>query len=79
MIQQQITNAFSELQRKTLHNIQVETAYVWAGRAIAAKKLNKLHDAQEYAHEALEHAALAGSNVYAEINAYVRAILCEGS
>jgi hypothetical protein len=45
---------------KTLRQIQHETAYVWAGRAIAAQMMGHPADAIEYAHEAIEHAALSG-------------------
>ena len=60
--------ALGELQAMTLKQIQVETAYKWAGRALAAANLGRGHDAIEYAHEALEHAALSGKdNVLREI------------
>jgi|688.fasta_scaffold28429_20 hypothetical protein len=49
-----------ELREKTLKQIQIETAIKWAGRAAAAASMNLHHDAIEYAHEAVEHAALAG-------------------
>jgi hypothetical protein len=55
-------DAIDELQALTLKQIQVETAYKWAGRALAAASLGKGHDAIEYAHEALEHAALSGKD-----------------
>ena len=55
--------ALNELQSMSLKQIQVETAYKWAGRALAAAHLGKSHDAIEYAHEALEHAALSGRDV----------------
>ena len=54
--------ALGELQDMTLKQIQVETAYKWAGRALAAANLGLGHDAIEYAHEALEHAALSGKD-----------------
>jgi len=47
-------------QGKTLRSIQHETSLVWAGRAIAAQMAGKPADAIEYAHEAVEHAALSG-------------------
>ena len=66
-----IEKAKNELTKKTLGTIQEETAYVWGARAVAAFKLwqetnhrNLLSDALEYRHESLEHAALAGPNVY---------------
>jgi hypothetical protein len=62
--------AIEELKAKTLRDIQVETAKKWAHRAWAARamtlaaptkdKLKWVHDATEYEHEALEHAALSG-------------------
>lgn len=55
-----VRNAIDELLRVDLHAIQIETARVWCGRAIAAALLGMQQDAREYAHEALEHAALAG-------------------
>lgn len=48
-------------QGKTLRAIQHETALVWAGRAIAAQMTGRSADAIEYAHEAIEHAALSGT------------------
>lgn len=47
-------------QGKTLRAIQHETALVWGGRAIAAQMTGREADAIEYAHEAIEHAALSG-------------------
>ena len=47
---------------KTLHDIQVETALTWAGRACVAAAMDLHDDAKEYAHEALEHAALSGDD-----------------
>lgn len=46
----------------TLRSIQYETAEVWCGRACAAARLGLHDDAVEYAHEAIEHAALSGSD-----------------
>jgi hypothetical protein len=64
-------DAVEELKKKTLKTIQIETARKWAHRAWAARhfalaaqhqhKLQWVHDATEYEHEALEHAALSGS------------------
>jgi len=62
-----------ELARKTLAEVQRETAFTWARRARraylnsaasmregkSAEHVRWLLDAQEYEHEALEHAALA--------------------
>ena len=55
-----VTHALTELGRKSLRQIQFETAMVWYGRAVAAMTLAKTADAIEYAHEAIEHAALSG-------------------
>ena len=55
--------AVDELGRKRIGDIQVETAYIWAARAVAAVRLNRLAEAHEYWHEAVEHAALAGDAV----------------
>lgn len=54
-----IDHAQKELAKKSLRTVQTDTAVKWLGRAIAAKQLGKSEDAHEYAHEALEHAALA--------------------
>jgi hypothetical protein len=53
--------AVKELTVKTLTEIQVETAVTWANRACAAMHIFKPEDAREYAHEAIEHAALSGN------------------
>jgi hypothetical protein len=57
--------ARAELTDKTLDMVQRETAFAWAGRALASYEFFRttgdwrwLLDAHEYAHEALEHAAL---------------------
>lgn len=56
-----IHEATVELQQKTLRDIQMETAMKWTGRAWAAKMLQRpAMEVTEYAHEALEHAALTG-------------------
>ena len=49
-----------ELEGKDLHQIQVETSLTWCGRACASAARGNLSDAREYAHEAVEHAALSG-------------------
>ena len=54
-----ISAARKELARKGLRAVQTETAIKWLGRAVVAKEQGKFDDAHEYAHEALEHAALA--------------------
>lgn len=57
-----IADAVAELRKKSLHDIQVETAVKWAGRACGASLLGLPEDAEEYAHEAIEHAALSGDD-----------------
>ena len=58
-----ITAATQELSKKTLHEVQHQNALTWAGRACAAKVLGlPAEEAHEYAHEALEHAALTGDD-----------------
>lgn len=66
--------ATEELAHKMIYVIQCETAITWGGRALAAYEryrntgqLQALLDAEEFAHESLEHAALAGPNVYAAV------------
>jgi hypothetical protein len=54
-----IDAGMAELKKKSLRVIQTDTAIKWLGRAVAAVKLGKTDDAHEYAHEALEHAALS--------------------
>lgn len=56
-----------DIKEKSLAEIQKDTAYTWASRALASYKTLENtglwewnHDAEEYAHEALEHAALIG-------------------
>lgn len=80
--------AILELSRKSLRQIQVETARTWAYRSWAARalaaastsigKMDKAEcfrmDALEYGHEALEHAALTGSD---DVLREVRAILAD--
>lgn len=55
-----------ELLKKSLNDIQKETARVWMGRACAAMLVGRPADAKEYAHESIEHAALSGDNVLLE-------------
>ena len=64
--------ALEELQQKPIEQIQRETALTWAFRAWAAKQLGLGHDAIEYEHEAIEHAALTGDD---ELLHAVRAIV----
>jgi hypothetical protein len=54
--------ALAELQAKSLSQIQRETAITWAYRAKAASALGFSADVVEYAHEAVEHAALTGDD-----------------
>lgn len=61
-MEEYIRRAAAELRQKTLNDIQVETAKIWAGRAIVAAGMGFAHDAIEYAHEAIEHAALSGKD-----------------
>jgi hypothetical protein len=65
-IHDKVQAADLELGTKSLRDIQIETAYTWGARFIAArsrylagKDVRWLHDAVEYEHEAIEHAALA--------------------
>jgi len=61
--QQYLDKAFKEQSAgKTLHDIQIETALTWAGRACVAARIDLHDDAKEYGHEALEHAALSGDD-----------------
>jgi hypothetical protein len=66
-----VGHATAELGRKSLRDIQVETAYTWAARAVAAARLGNMLDAHEYWHEALEHAALAGLTVLQALSSEV--------
>lgn len=61
-----VEKAKSELKDKTLKEVQIATAITWCGRAcFAADK--KSEDAVEYAHEAIEHAALSGDDALLKI------------
>ena len=58
--------AAKEISEKTDSTIQVETAYKWASRAVVCYRLYKgtgklkwLQQAEDYRHEAIEHASLA--------------------
>ena len=54
-------DALAELDKKDMKTIQVETAEKWCGRALAAKLMGRAErDVTEFAHEAVEHAALSG-------------------
>jgi len=54
-----IRAAQREVDSTTLQEIQQATALTWAARYVAAAK-RRYANAEEYRHEALEHAALAG-------------------
>ncbi len=58
--------ALTEIQEKSDSKIQIETAYKWGSRAIVCyriyaktKDLKWLQRAEDYKHEAVEHASLA--------------------
>jgi hypothetical protein len=70
-IGQSVQKAWVELSHKSLRDIEEETAITWLGRAIASYlfylqhgRLVCLLDAENYASESLEHAAMAGPHVY---------------
>jgi phage gp46-like protein len=61
-----VERAKEELRTKSLAQIHYETAMVWLARAVAAHQISLqthqpryLIDAEDYAHEALEHGALS--------------------
>jgi hypothetical protein len=60
LLERYVAEALDELQHKTVVDIEAETALKWCGRAVAAMQLGLEEDAHEYAHEAMEHAALTG-------------------
>ena len=60
MLQTYLDKARNELAARTLRDIQRETALTWCGRACVAAQMGLESDAREYAHEAIEHAALSG-------------------
>jgi hypothetical protein len=62
-----LAHARDELAKKTLADINRETAMLWGARALVALARYRetgiaswLSDATEYQHEAVEHAALSG-------------------
>lgn len=67
-----------ELSRKTMNEIQKETAWKWASRAVAAFELSLTKDAgnkichffdgKEFMSESLEHAAQVSSELVKEID-----------
>jgi hypothetical protein len=70
----QVQAAIVELTTRTKAEIEAETAWKWAARAVAALRLSRqqtdlsmaarcLPSAIEYGHEAIEHAASAGVEV----------------
>ena len=61
-LSEHVARALTELKQKDLRVIQRETAMVWYGRAVAAAMMVNSADAIEYAHEAIEHAALSGAD-----------------
>jgi hypothetical protein len=74
-----IHKASLELAQTTLHEIQKSTAITWSARAIVSYQsyassgsLTELMDVAEYAHEALEHAALAGPDFYLQVARVLR-------
>lgn len=83
--QTDIQNAKAEVTNNTIAEIQERTAYTWGARAVAAFEIAKslvadleaqsyFDAACEYRHEAIEHAALAGPDVYAMVYAALRYI-----
>lgn len=74
-----VPKALAELRVKTLEEIESETAYAWASRALAALQfyqstgdLRWLLNCETYKGEALEHAAFAPPGVLEEL----RQVLC---
>lgn len=61
-LSEHVARALAELKQKELRQVQIETAMVWYGRAVASAMLHRTADAIEYAHEAIEHAALSGTD-----------------
>lgn len=69
-----MNKAVAELQQQSMEQIQQATAITWAGRALASYALfertgdlQKLLDAEEFAHEAVEHASLAGAAGFSDL------------
>lgn len=73
-----LDSARKEIREKTLDQIQRETAYKWASRALAAREMFEddqqfILDYAEYTHEALEHAALVDDeSFFQEIRALLK-------
>lgn len=73
-LSEQVKAAAAELRVKSLKDIQIATAKTWAGRACVAAGMGLAQDAIEYAHEAIEHAALSGKEgLLTDIRAALRA------
>jgi len=61
-----VRKAMVEISEKTMQDLQRETAFTWLGRCVATftrfaetSDLQDLCDAEEFGHEAIEHASLA--------------------
>jgi hypothetical protein len=64
-----VSQARADVTTRALGTIQKETAITWAARAVASLRLYHetrqpkwYSDAEEYYHEAIEHAALSGDD-----------------
>lgn len=75
----QVQEAIAELNKRSKSDIESETAWRWAARAIAALQMAERTDgamrihwmaqAVEYGHEAVEHAGSAGLDVLRDVHA----------
>ena len=75
----QLQEALAEVTQRTKHEIESETAWRWAARAVACVRMIEQTDgplrvrwiaeAVQYGHEAIEHAASAGVEVLRAIQA----------
>jgi len=73
-LQDHVEAALRELRTMRAADVHRQTAKVWYGRVLAALRLGRREDAQEFAHEAIEHAALSGDMpLFAEIHHNLRA------
>ena len=70
-----IQHATAELQTVPKTEIERRTAITWAARAISAYRLKMYSDVADYAHEAIEHAAVSGDD---QLPAYLRAAIHAG-
>lgn len=69
-----IDEARTELRKKSIDDIQRETAWKWAARAVAAVEMGAYLDAHEYAHEAVEHAGLCtDDSLITQVRTFLRA------